>query len=106
MESLNELFLLVSVILGDGFDFQAFLGWEGAFCLTFLSLVGGFHYYTLNFGHMGEPNQRVPLAAQGIIFASQELLLSRATAVKANRVPAGIGPTSILPRDLTARRNF
>ena len=35
MESLNELFLLVSVILGDGFDFQAFLGWEGAFCLTF-----------------------------------------------------------------------
>ncbi len=105
MESLNELFLLVSVILGDGFDFQAFLGWEGAFCLTFLSLMGGYHYYTLNL-HMAEPNQRVPPAAQGIIFASRELLLSRAAAVKANRVPAGIGPISILPRDLTARRNF
>jgi len=87
MESLNELFLLVSVILGDGFDFQAFLGWKGPFCLAFLSLVGGFHYYTPIFGHMAEPNQQVPTAGQGAIFASGELLLSRATAVKANRYP-------------------
>ena len=106
MESPNELFLFASVILDDGFVLQAFLGWKGPFCLTFLSFVGGFHYYMPNFGHMAEPNRQVPPAAQGAIFASRELLLSRATAVKANRVPAGIGPTSILPRDLTARRNF
>ncbi len=106
MESPNELFLFASVILDDGFVLQAFLGWKGAFCLTFLGLVGGLHYYALNSGHMVEPNQRVPAASQGIIFASEEMLISRATAVKANRIPDGIGPTSILPRDLTSRRNF
>ena len=106
MESLNELFLLASVILDDGIDFQAFLGWKGPFCLAFLSLVGGFHYYTPIFGHMAEPNQQVPTAGQGAILASGELLLSRATAVKANRYPPESAPTSILPRDLTVRRNF
>jgi hypothetical protein len=95
MESLNELLLLASVILDEGFDFQAFLGWKGAFCLTFFSLVGGLHYYTLNLGHVADPTRQALPAARGMIFASQELFLSRATAVKANRVPAGIGPTSI-----------
>ena len=105
MESLNELTSLASVILNSGFEFEAFWGLKWANSLVLLSLAVGFHYSALDNRYSTLPVQNIPIAGRAIMLAARDRLLSWAKTFEDNMMPVGIGPLSILPRDLTSHRN-
>jgi hypothetical protein len=85
MDYLNELINLAQILLDRGFDVQDFLSWETAAFFSLLSLLGPFHYYTLNFKRLtSENNHRGLLAGQGILIAAREESLKAVGKLRAN----------------------
>ncbi len=106
MESLNDLIAVASVILDRGFDLQAFLSWKQTSFLALLTLLGPFHYYTLNFRRMAEPSQRGLLSGEGILVAAKELLQSEGSPFRTNRTVGKTGHAVLTPRTLSPRMNY
>jgi hypothetical protein len=105
MEPLNELIALASVILDRGFDLQAFLSWKQTSFLALLTLLGPFHFYTLNFRRMAEPSERGLLSGEGILVAANELLQSERSPFTTNHTVRKTGHAVVVPRDLSPRMN-
>jgi len=106
VETVSELISFASAILQGGLDFEAFWGWKASTFFALLSLAGSFHCYAAHMRRSAETGRDPLVAGKAIILAAQETLLSWANAFEANSLPAGIGPTSILPLDLSLRRIF
>ena len=88
MDYLNELITLAQTLLDRGFDVQAFLSWETAAFLALVSLLGPFHYYTLNFKQLTKENNPLGLlAGEGILIAAREELLKAVGKFQTNEPP-------------------
>ncbi len=105
MESLNELTSLAPAILNSGFDCEVFGGLECVNFLVLLSLAISFHHSAPDCTYSTLPVQNIPIAGRAIMLAARDQLLSWAKTFEDNMMPVGIGPISILPRDLTSHRN-
>jgi hypothetical protein len=106
MESLNDLIAVASVILDRGFDLQAFLSWKQMSFLALLTLLGPFHYYTLNFRRMAEPCERGLLSGEGILVAAKELLQSERNPFTTNQTVGKTGQAVLVSRNLSQRMNY
>jgi len=105
MESLNELTSLAPAVLNSGFDFEVFGGFEYVNFLVLLSLAVSFHHSAPDYRYSTLPVQNISIAGRAIMLAARDRLLSWAKTFEDNMMPIGIGPFSILPRDLTSHRN-
>jgi hypothetical protein len=79
MDSLNDLIYMAASILDGGFDVNAFLVWKKTAFVALVGLFGPFHYYSLNFRRIAEPNPLGLLAGEGMLSAAKEELSTKRT---------------------------
>jgi hypothetical protein len=107
MESLNDLILIASTILDNGFDLQTFLEWKRVASALLLGILGPSHYYTLSFSRFSEASSIGLLAGMGILEAARQPFgIKPEEPAQLKDAALENGCPAVQPLELSSRRKF
>ncbi len=107
MESLNDLILMASALLDNGFDLQTFLEWKRMAFVLVLGILGPSHYYTLNFRRFASASDLGLLAGKAILEATKEQFsIGREQSSRFYQATQENGSPTLRPLDLSSRMNY